>query len=193
MADTPGREFLMDTLIGYQAREEWMGHEVLTLADVWPAEPRAMIVGLNPAPSSVEAGHYYQGQVGQGQLRKLAAAGLFGAPSGRHFEEVALAARVGFTDVVKRPSRGEGDVGADEIRHGSAQLADKLRARGVGLIVCVFRHPVKVLLGTEGVVGMQPKVTPWGAHVFRMPGPFDKRDNVERVMSELSAYLDAGE
>lgn len=193
MADIPGREFLMDKLIGYQAREDWMGHEILTLADVWPAEPRAMIVGLNPAPSSVEAGHYYQGQVGQGQLRKLAAAGLFRAPSGRHFEEAALAARVGFTDIVKRPSRGEGDVGADEIRYGSAQLTVNLRARGVGLIVCVFRHPVKVLLGTEGVVGMQSKVTPWGARVFRMPGPFDKRENVERVMSELSAHLEVGE
>ena len=193
MPDIPDREILMDKLIGYQAREHWMGHEVLTLADVWPAEPRAMIVGLNPAPSSVEVGHYYQGQVGQSQLRKLAAAGLFGAPSGRHFEKAALAARVGFTDIVKRPSRGEGDVGADEIRYGSAQLTDNLRARGVGLIVCVFRHPVKVLLGSEGVAGMQPKVTPWGARVFRMPGPFDKREKVERVMSELSEYLDAGE
>lgn len=193
MGEVPDRDLLMTELIGYQAREDWMGREVLTLADVWPDEPRAMIVGLNPAPSSVEAGHYYQGQVGQGQLRKLAAAGLFRAPSGRYFEDAALAAGVGFTDIVKRPSRGEGDVGADEIRFGSAQLADNLQSRGVQLIVCVFRHPVKVLLGAEGVPGMQAKRTSWGARVFRMPGPFDKRENVERVMSELSAHLVSGE
>lgn len=170
-----------------------MGTEVLTLADVWPTTPRAMIVGLNPAPSSVAAGHYYQGQVGQGQLRKLGEAGLFALPTGRYFEDAALASGVGFTDIVKRPSRGEGDVGADEIRYGSEALAEKLRTRGVELIVCVFRHPVKVLLGSEGAPGMQKKQTSWGARVFRMPGPFDKRENVERVMSELSLQLRSGE
>lgn len=169
-----------------------MGREVLTLADVWPEQPRAMIVGLNPAPSSVEAGHYYQGQVGQGQLRKLASAGLFTAPAGRFFEDAAVAAGVGCTDIVKRPSRGEGDVSSDEIRFGARQLAEKLRLHDVGLVVCVFRHPVKVLLGSEGVPGMQTTLTSWGARVFRMPGPYDKRENVERVMAELSAYLDSG-
>lgn len=148
-----------------------------------------MIVGLNPAPSSVAAGHYYQGQVGQGQLRRLASAGLFGLPSGRYFEEVALASSVGFTDIVKRPSRGEGDVRPEEIRHGSSLLAEKLSTRDVGLIVCVFRHPVKVLLGNEGKPGVQTKRTSWGARVFRMPGPFEKRENVERILSELTAIL----
>lgn len=87
----------MTDLIGYQAREDWMGKEVLTLADVWPQVPRAMIVGLSPAPSSVAAGHYYQGQVGQGQLRKLASAGVFRATSGRFFEDAALSSGVGST------------------------------------------------------------------------------------------------
>lgn len=183
----------MTDLTGYQAREDWMGTEVLTLADVWPATPHAMIVGLNPAPTSVAAGHYYQGQVGQGQLRKLAAAGLSRAPAGRYFEDAALAAGVGFTDIVKRPGRGEDDVAADEVRFGSAQFADKLQSRGVRLIVCVFRHPVKVLLGSEGVPGVQAKRTSWGARVFRMPGPFDRRENVERVMAELSAHLESGD
>lgn len=181
----------MTKLIGYQAQEDWMGNEVVTLADIWPEVPRAMIVGLNPAPSSVAAGHYYQGQVGQGQLRKLASAGLFQAPSGRFFEDAALSAAVGFTDIVKRPSRGEGDVGADEIRFGSAQLANKLQSRDVNLIVCVFRHPVKVLLGSEGVPGLQAARTSWGARVFRMPGPFDKREKVASVMAELTAHLSA--
>lgn len=30
-----------------------------------------MIVGLNPAPRSVAAGHYYQGPVGQQQITRL--------------------------------------------------------------------------------------------------------------------------
>lgn len=179
----------MTGLVGYQARVDWIGTEVLTLADVWPENPRAVIVGLNPAKTSVDAGHYYQGRAGQGQMRRLADAGLFPAASSRYFEEAALAAGVGFTDIVKRPSVGEGDVRREEIRYGSAVLAANLAARDVPLVVCVFRHPVKVLLGSEGSPGVQAKATSWGARVFRMPGPYDKRENVVRVMNELRHIL----
>lgn len=179
----------MSELIGYQERSTWMGKEILTLADIWPEDPTAMIVGLNPAPTSVEAGHYYQGRAGQGQLRKLAAAGLFALPTGRQFEEEALAADVGFTDIVKRPTTGEDGVTKAEIAHGSQLLAEKLSARDVKLIVCVFRHPVKALLGIDGAPGMQEKRTSWGAQVFRMPGPHSKREAVERVMAQLTNSL----
>ncbi|WP_230671696.1 uracil-DNA glycosylase family protein [Rathayibacter sp. Leaf248] len=179
----------MSELIGYQVRENWMGTEVLTLADVWPETPRAMVVGLNPAPSSVAAGHYYQGQVGQRQLRRLAGAGLFSLPADSFYETGALASDVGFTDVVKRPTRGEADLPQNEIEFGSNVLAAKLSVSGVPLVVCVFRHPVRVLLGTEGTPGLQARRTSWGASVFRMPGPFDARENVSQLMSELSDLL----
>ena len=79
----PGREALK----GYQAWLDWMGTRVLTLADVLPQQPAAMIVGLNPAPASVEAGHYYQGRSGQRQLLRLANAGLFAVPTqDKYFE-----------------------------------------------------------------------------------------------------------
>lgn len=182
----------MSAIIGFQERTTWMGEEVLTLRDVWPEQPRAMIVGLNPAPSSVAVGHYYQGQVGQTQLRRLAAAGLFVAPTGRYFEEAALASGVGLTDIVKRPSRGEGGVRPDEIRHGSAALAEKLGTAAVELVVCVFRHPVKALLGDEGSPGIQDTRTSWGARVFRMPGPFAKKENAERAMEELRDVIRGG-
>lgn len=179
-------------MIGYQAREDWMGVEVLTLADVFPPEPRAVIVGLNPAPASVVAGHYYQGRVGQRQLRKLADAGLFALPDGEpHFEAAALRSGVGFTDIVKRASVGEGDVAAAEITHGRSILEDKLAGLRVPLVVCVFRHPMVALLGREGSPGMQRDRTSWGAQVFRMPGPFEARESSDRVMAELISLLQA--
>ncbi|MDL9980087.1 uracil-DNA glycosylase family protein [Microbacterium sp. ASV49] len=176
----------MKDLIGYQERTNWMGEEILTLADIWPDQPRAMIVGLNPAPPSVEAGHYYQGRSGQGQLRRLAAARLLDMPSGRHFEDAVLAAGVGFTDIVKRPTTGEDGVSKAEIAHGSGLLADALSARGVELIVCVFRQPVKALLGDEGSPGIQAKRTPWGAQVFRMPGPYQDAASAAVAMQQLA-------
>ena len=165
-----------------------MGTEYLSLSDLLPAGPRAMIVRLNPSPVSVEAGHYYQGRVGQRQLRRLASAGLFKLADGaRTFEDAALASGVGFTDIVKRPTVGEKDLVAGELGHGRGQLALKLGALGVPLPICVFRHPVEALLGRKvaGGPGLQQARTDWGAHVFRMPGPFETHAKAELVMEEL--------
>ena len=177
-----------DGLRSYQTRIEWMGEPVLTLEDIWLEQPRAMIVGLNPAPASVELGHYYQGQSGQRQLLRLADAGLFMRPEigSTYFESAALQAGVGFTDVVKRPTRGEKDVSARETEFGRAALHSELEARGVALVVCVFRHPVTALLGASGTPGFQARTTGLGARVFRMPGPFAAAAEVNEVMADLS-------
>lgn len=167
-----------------------MGEDVLTLADIWPQTPRAMIVGLNPAPKSVEIGHYYQGASGRRQLLRLAEAGLFAPPTGgTFFEETARAAGVGFTDLVKRPTRGEGDLPRSELAHGRAALADALRAREVPLVVCVFRQPADAIMGGKSVVGFQAAPTPWGGALFRMPGPFERADRVDVQMRALSDAL----
>lgn len=179
---------MVNELIGYQGVEEWMGVEYLTLRDVLPESPRAVIVGLNPSPVSVAVGHYYQGQVGQRQLRRLAAAGLFNLPDGvRTFEDAASAAGVGFTDIIKRPTVGEKDLVAGEREHGRGRLAEKLGALDVPLVVCVFRHPVEALLGLNaaGGPGLQQAQTVWGAQVFRMPGPYDAVAKADAVMAEF--------
>jgi len=180
-------------LIGFQGVEEWMGTEYLTLRAVLPDSPRAVIVGLNPSPVSVESGHYYQGRVGQRQLRRLASAGLFALPDGaRTFEDAAVASGVGFTDIVKRPTVGEKDLVAGELEHGRGILREKLEALGVPLVVCVFRHPVEALLGrgAAGGPGLQQARTDWGARVFRMPGPFETPAKADLVMAELQKALE---
>lgn len=183
---------MVNELIGFQVVEEWMGAEYLTLRDVLPTSPRAMIVGLNPSPVSVAAGHYYQGQVGQRQLRRLASAGLFDLPEGaRTFEDAALASGVGFTDIVKRPTVGEKDLVAGELEHGRSLLAEKLAALDVPLVVCVFGHPVEALLGRKaaGGQGLQQARMDWGAQVFRMPGPYDAVAKADLVMAELQTVV----
>lgn len=174
-----------DGLIGFQSRENWLGEPVLTLADIWPENPTAMIVGLNPAPPSVHVCHYYQGRSGRGQLMRLVRCGLIGEPSGGYFEEAALARGVGFTDIVKRPSIGEADVSAAEIDHGRTVLEAALAAHSVPLVICVFRQPVEALLGVARAPGFQEARTSWGGRVFRMPGPFERRDTADAVMRTL--------
>ncbi|MGC4174689.1 uracil-DNA glycosylase family protein [Demequina sp.] len=179
-----------ETLIGYQARVEWMGREILTLADLWPREVRAAIVGLNPAPPSVAAGHYYQGRLGLPQMRRLAAVGVFDlADDARTYEVQALNAGVGLTDLVKRPTVGEKDLAPAEIEYGRAILLEKLAVHRPPVVICVFRHVVRALLGAEGAPGIQPNSTPWGGSVFRMPGPFSPKEAVAPVMAELREVL----
>lgn len=177
--------------IGFQEVLPWMGASVLTLADVWPEPTTAMIVGLNPALKSVAAGHYYQGAVGQRQLLRLADAGLFRRPNDGYFENEAIAAGVGFTDLVKRPTASEADVPRHEQDHGRDVLIAELASRTVPLVVCVFRQPADAILDGKSVVGFQPQTTPWGGALFRMPGPFENAARSEVVMAALREYLSA--
>ncbi|NKX56354.1 hypothetical protein [Arthrobacter mobilis] len=177
-------------LIGYQAWADWMGTPTLTLRDLWPESPRAMIVGLNPAPLSVELGHYYQGGYGRMQLNRLAKAGLFDTPSGnRFFEEPALASGVGFTDLVKRPACRGDAVRPREQSYGREAVLAALKAQKVPLIVCVFKAPVKPLLNQEGPPGLQSTRTSWGGLVFRMTGPTESREKTAQVMDEFEQLL----
>lgn len=176
----------MTALIGYQSYEEWMGSRVLSLADVWPEQPRAVIVGINPPPFTVATGHYYQGRVGKRQLGRIASALDWRVPPTGWFEEVAVAHGVGFTDIVKRPTPREVGLTAAELEHGSRVLGEKLAARGVGLVIATYRQPVRALLGAEGVPGLQPTRTAWGAQVFRLPGPYEAVDRAAEVMRGLT-------
>lgn len=184
---------MTDNLIGYQAVLEWMGSTHLTLADVWPAEPRAVIVGLNPPPGSVAKGHYYQGPVGQRQMHRLVAGGLLPTPAdGRTFEEAAVGVGIGFTDIVKRPTVGEKDLTRAELAFGMESLRDRLAERKVPTVICAYRQPVRALLGHEGAPGWQPELTAWGARVFRMPGPYAATDVAESIVCGLGEQVRGG-
>jgi TDG/mug DNA glycosylase family protein len=180
----------MTALTGYQSYEEWKGTRVLSLRDVWPEHPRAAIVGINPSPGSVAAGHYFQGPVGRRQLRRIADALGWDVPDNGYFEEAGLAQGVGFTDMVKRPTPREVGVSAAELAHGRDLLAIKLASRHVRLVIAVYRQPVLALLGAEGKPGVQPTRTSWGAQVFRMPGPFETPARADEVMQGLVGLLD---
>ncbi|WP_071416919.1 uracil-DNA glycosylase family protein [Paenarthrobacter ureafaciens] len=181
---------MVDRLIGHQERLP-DGHGGLTLADLWPAgHVVAAVVGLNPAPKSVEAGHYYQGPAGQRQLVRLAEVGLFDPADAPFLDDAALQRGIAFTDIVKVPTLGEKQVKAERIREGLPLLEASLAAREVPLVIGVFRHPVQALLGLrKSKPGLQEKTTSWGARVFRMPGPYAKADEARRVLAELGNVL----
>jgi TDG/mug DNA glycosylase family protein len=125
---------------------------------------------------------------GQRQLLRLAEAGMFRRPASTYFEDVLTEAGIGLTDLVKRPTSGEGDVAAAELVDGRVEPNEKLSNRGVPLVVCVFRHPADAILDGPSRVGFQSSTTAWGAQLFRMPGPFAAAQLVSDAMQDLRDY-----
>jgi TDG/mug DNA glycosylase family protein len=176
----------MTDLIGYQERIEWMGAEVLTLAEVWPARPRAVIVGINPSLTSVGAGHYFQGRGACGRMMMLVKAGLMELNDGeRQFERAALEAGVGFADLVRRPTPSAADLPDNEIEYGRTRFETKVALRKVPLVVAIYAPPVEALLGTKAQPGYQNELTSWGARVFNLPRPYLKAELTAEVLATL--------
>ena len=86
-----------------------------------------VFVGINPGEMSARAGHYY-GNPRNPFWRLLFEAGL--TPRQLRPEEDHLLPRfgIGITDIVKRPSRGVGDLAGAEFRSGRPALERKLVA-----------------------------------------------------------------
>jgi TDG/mug DNA glycosylase family protein len=108
-----------------------------------------LLVGVNPAPPSVQAGHYYQGQLGQRTWSRLAKVGLLGEfEKGK--EDLSFTAKGhGLTDLVKRPTAGEKEVTREELRLGKVNLRSLITQWQPGLILCVFRKPAEALIGKK--------------------------------------------
>src|SRR4051812_36177627 len=111
----------MDEL-NHRVVEEWMGKQVETLADLLRPRLRAVCVGINPAPRSVRAGHYYQGSLGQKFFSRLHQARVVPPGRGGWQDDEAFAAGVGFTDIVKRPTEKASHVRPEEYEHGRVLL-----------------------------------------------------------------------
>lgn len=165
---------------------DWMDEPVLTLEDLLRPGLRAVAVGVNPAPDSVAAGHYYQGSYGQTFFRRLRKAGL--VPDGERFEDDrAFAAGIGFTDVVKRPTTGVKDLRPGELEHGRALLEPTLAALDVPLVIFAFKTAAETLLGPlpPYFYGLVPRRRLGTARVFVMPGPTAPREHENDAVRKL--------
>ena len=163
--------------------EEWMGEQVETLADLLRPSLRAICVGINPAPASVAAGHYYQGPLGQGFYSRLRRAGVL--PSGAGWEDdLAFANGIGFTDIIKRPTASAKELRKAEYEHGLALLMEKLDVAEPELVIFTFKKTATVVFGSFSGSGFIGKKL-GGAEVFVMPGPYAPGATVEAQLSEL--------
>lgn len=165
-----------------------MGADVLTLADLIPDAPKAVIVGINPAPPSVAVGHYYQGTQGQRLFARLRQVGVLPTAAGWE-DDAGYAAGLGFTDIVKRPSRSADDIDRDELKHGERLLRDRLSAAGASWVIFAFKKAATSLFGSFEGNGHMPGLHVGESNVFVMPGPYESASSTADRLNELRQLL----
>lgn len=96
-----------------------------TLPDYLAPGLDVVFVGINPSIPSAQQGHYYANPRNR-FWRAFNLAELAPEPLGPETDFRMLEFGMGFTDLVKRPSRGVADLTAEEFRRGAAILHEKL-------------------------------------------------------------------
>lgn len=105
---------------------------VTTLPDLLAPDLRLLSVGLNPSLPSVKAGFYFANPRNR-FWKALNASRLLSSPiepGVEAMQQLLEKERIGFTDLVKRPTRGAGDLRAKDYREGAPRLLDLIMKTG---------------------------------------------------------------
>ncbi|MFZ0304793.1 MAG: uracil-DNA glycosylase family protein [Terracidiphilus sp.] len=158
------------------------GQEVRTLKELLRPGLKAIFVGMNPAPHSVECGHYYQGVHGRRFWIRIQEhlSDLRPLPAGA--EDVdAFAQGFGFADLIRRPTRSIKDLRKEEWPAAIASLMCRLEILGdKPKIIFTYKKPWELA---------RRALTEMGLNVLRMPGPYEKRERMLGMMDELRQAL----
>ena len=164
-----------------------VGSGTETLPDIPPKPGGVLLVGINPAPASVAAGHYYQGRIGRRLWRRLEEIGLLRDAVPGAEDAAFAAAGHGLTDLVKRPTASASELGAGELDAGVDALLGKIADWRPGLILFAFKDPARRILGETVRVGAGGEVG--RVPTFLLSGPYAARADRERVDAELRHVL----
>ncbi len=173
---------------GFRNEERWMGSTVITLADVPPRRGGILLVGINPAPPSVAAGHYYQGKLGKRLWARLARLGLLVDPTPGAEDEAFSRRGNGLTDVVKRPSASAAEIDDDELQAGVELLKDKVREWEPGLVLFAFKKAASVVLGSRSI-GPGSGANFEGVPTFLLSGPYAPGEEARRNDDQLTRAI----
>ncbi len=146
-----------------------------TLPDYLDKGLALVLVGLNPGLTSIRLGHYFA----QSRNRfwpAVTEAGLFDPPLTSDTDHLALEQGIGFTDVVKRPSRGASELRAADFREWAPVLRQKLLDHSPRIIcfhgVTAYRNYLKYAEGSTPEVQLGPQPDMIGdSRVFVVPNP----------------------
>lgn len=165
--------------------------EAATLPDRQPKPGGVLLVGINPAPTSVTAAHYYQGRIGKRLWRRLERLGLLIDTIPGAEDDAFVRAGHGLTDLVKRPTRSADELSKEELRAGIDELRDKVRRWRPGLVLFPFKLAAALVLEDPhlrpGSGGLPFEAVP----TFLLSGPYAAREEADRVDAELRNTLES--
>jgi TDG/mug DNA glycosylase family protein len=153
---------------------------VQTLRELIRPGLRGVFVGINPSPTSVAAGHYYQGRLGKRFWTRLQDARIVGPLPTGHEDDAAFQAGFGFADLIRRPTRGAHEIAPPEWRDAAVDLAARLAPARGAVVVFVFAR-------ARDEAGTFLRRSGWVTEA--MPGPYAPREEVDRRMRELRVAL----
>jgi TDG/mug DNA glycosylase family protein len=158
-----------------------------TLPDIPPRPGGVLIVGINPAPRSVAAGHYYQGALGRRLWKRLEHVGLLRSPIPGAEDRSLAEQGHGLTDLVKRPTASAQELSSAELRDGIENLRRKVREWQPSLIIFPFKRVPEAVFGRGVRPGFGPALE--NVPTFLFTGPYAKRSDAEVIDRELSHFL----
>lgn len=176
--------------MSHRVVEDWMGEQVETLEDLLRPDLFAVCIGINPSTVSVDAGHYYQGRLGQQFYERLRYVGLLPRDADRWEDDALFERGVGLTDIIKRPTARADALPPAEFEHGRALLHDKLAAAAPQLVIFTFLRTGRALFGASARPGFfDPGDGDASTRWFAMPGPYEKRERRDALLDELRRFL----
>lgn len=171
---------------GHRRSIDWMGIETETLEDLVRPGLTALCIGINPAPTSVAIGHYYQGRLGGPFFDRLKMAGAVSFTTQAWQDDEAYEQGFGFTDIVKRPTARADEATVNEFQHGKGLLLAKISNHNPRILIFSFKKAAEALFGSFASNGIIADVGNIGPTIFVMPGPYAKREEVTSRLIELS-------
>jgi TDG/mug DNA glycosylase family protein len=173
-----------------KATEQWQGE---TLPDYLREGLDIVFIGLNPGLYSAQVGHYFACKQNR-FWPALSASGLVPEPVGPENDAQLLEWGIGFTDIVKRPTRGLHEISSGELRRGAKALREKLGYYRPRIACFVGLTGYRLCCDTSQGLGIQRDRFA-GAHVFVIPStsPRNARYSLSTIISilrDLKEYRD---
>jgi len=160
------------------------GQKILTLKELLRTGLKCVFVGLNPAPESVRRGHYYQGRLGQRLWNRLVEHRILPPlPQGAE-DDAAFVHGFGFADLVRRPTASSRELPQKEKLEGVADLRERLRETG--------DRPRLVFTFKEAWDYAGAPLEQAGYCVYKMPGPYMKKELADALIADLRNALGTG-
>lgn len=127
----------------------WRGQQYQSLQDIIKKDLDVLFVGLHPSMRSVDAGHYFQGNVGGRFWNTIIHSGILHPLAGRYYDEDMLSQNLGITHIVKRPTWRSAFLSPNDFEEGRQILFQKIVEYKPSIVCAIYKSVFEHLFETR--------------------------------------------